>query len=147
MSSLYLIDTNVLSELTRKEPNPNVLKFMENLSEIVISVVTLEEIEFGIQRLKTKKQIHLQNWWNAFLEIPPIVLPVSDEIARISANLRAGEDARGRRATQADMLIAATALHSGRTLVTRNTKDFQFCNVPLLNLFSEDRDVLHSPTE
>ena len=61
---------------------------------------------------------------------------MTDEIARRSGDLRGRRQARGRPRTQADMLIAATAMVHRLTLVTRNEADFRGCDVTVLNPFS-----------
>ena len=132
----YLLDTNVISELTKKVPDSSVVEFWSRLEEITISVITLEEIEFGIGRMKTSKKEILEKWWDEFKNIPPQILPITPEVARISANLRSKEELNGRVITQADYLLSATSLFTGRILVTRNTRDFQNMGIALLNPFS-----------
>ncbi|MBK8394739.1 MAG: type II toxin-antitoxin system VapC family toxin [Leptospiraceae bacterium] len=133
--SKYLIDTNVISELARKVPNSSVLNFFESLDVITLSVVTIEEIEFGIERLSVNQRKYLWKWWSALLSLPPIILVVDEKIAKLAGNLRAKQESKGRGRTQADMLIAATAISNGLILVTRNTKDFSECGVSVLNPF------------
>ena len=132
----YLLDTNVISELTKKVPDSSVVEFWSRLEEITISVITLEEIEFGIGRMRTSKKEILEKWWDEFKNIPPQILPITPEVARISANLRSKEEWNGRVITQADSLLSATSLLTGRIFVTRNTKDFQNMGIALLNPFS-----------
>jgi len=132
----YLLDTNVILELTKKVPDSSVVEFWSRLEEITISVITLEEIEFGIGRMKTSKKEILEKWWDEFKNIPPQILPITPEVARISANLRSKEELNGRVITQADSLLSATSLFTGRIFVTRNTKDFQNMGIALLNPFS-----------
>ena len=132
----YLLDTNVISELTKKVPDSSVVEFWSRLEEITISVITLEEIEFGIGRMRTSKKEILEKWWDEFKNIPPQILPITPEVARISANLRSKEELNGRVITQADSLLSATSLLTGRILVTRNTRDFQNMGIALLNPFS-----------
>jgi predicted nucleic acid-binding protein len=129
----YLLDTNVISELTKKVPDSSVVEFWNRLEEITISVITLEEIEFGIGRMKTSKKEILEKWWDEFKNIPPQILPITPEVARISANLRSKEELNGRVITQADSLLSATSHFTGRIFVTRNTKDFQNMGIALLN--------------
>ncbi len=131
----YLLDTNVISELARKKPNSSVIEFFESLDEITISVITIEEIEFGIERLPQAERNNLWKWWSALLSIPPKILVVDDKIAKLAGNLRAKQETKGKSRTQADMLIAATAISHGLILATRNLKDFSDSGVSVLNPF------------
>ena len=74
-------------------------------------------------------------WWSALLSLPPNVLEIDDKIAKLAGNLRAKQEGKGKIRTQADMLIAATAITKGLILVTRNTKDFSDSGVSVLNPF------------
>jgi toxin FitB len=130
-----LVDTNVLSELPRPRPNAQVVGWFADQETIHLSVVTLEELVFGVARATPAARPRLARWLEALLEARPIALEVTPAIARVSGELRAAREARGRRVAQADMLIAATALAHGLTLVTRNTKDFEGCGVALFDPF------------
>lgn len=130
-----LVDTNVLSELPRPRPNANVLAWFAAQETIHISVVTLEELTFGVARASPGARSRLVRWLDALLEARPTVLDVTAAIARASGELRAAREARGRRVAQADMLIAATALAQGLTLATRNGRDFEGCGVALVDPF------------
>ena len=130
-----LVDTNVLSELPRPRPAASVLRWLAAQETIALSVVTLEELTFGVARATPTARARLGRWLDALLDARPIVLDVTPTIARASGELRAAREARGRRVAQADMLIAATALAHGLTLATRNVKDFEGCGVRLFNPF------------
>jgi predicted nucleic acid-binding protein len=132
---LILADTNVLSELPRPRPNARVVRWFAEQETVHLSVVTLEELAFGVARSTPTARSRLGRWLDALLEARPIVLDVTPAIARVSGELRATREARGRRVAQADMLIAATALAHGLTLATRNTKDFDGCGVALFDPF------------
>jgi predicted nucleic acid-binding protein len=131
-----LVDTNVLSELPRPRPSANVLRWFAAQHSVHISVVTLEELAFGVRRAAPAPRARLGRWLDALLESRPALLDVSPTIARASGELRAAREARGRRVSQADMLIAATALAHGLTLVTRNVRDFEGCGVALFDPFA-----------
>jgi len=131
-----LVDTNVLSELPRARPRVKILGWFATLETVHMSVVTLEELAFGIARAKPRERVRLGRWLDALLDARPIVLDVTPAIARASGELRAARESVGRRVAQADMLVAATALTRGLTLATRNTRDFEGCGVALLDPFA-----------
>jgi toxin FitB len=133
---LILVDTNVLSELPRRRPNERVVRWFAGQETVSLSVITLEELVFGVARATPASRSRLGRWLDALLLARPIVLDVTPAIARASGELRAAREARGRRVAQADMLIAATALAHGLTLATRNTKDFDGCGVALFDPFA-----------
>jgi len=129
----FLADTNIIGELTRPRPNAGVLSWAGQVSELSLSVITLEEIQFG---LAWKPNERIRAWFNRFLTEQCRILPITDDLARRAGDLRGRLRARGETRSQADMLIAATALLNGLTLVTRNTNDFKGCGVTVLNPFS-----------
>jgi toxin FitB len=130
-----LCDTNILSELARPRPHPNVLAWSDQIIEISLSVITLEEITYG---LAVKSNARIQNWFEQFLQTNCQILPITEAIAHQAGVLRGTLQTQGKPRTQADMLIAATAQIHQLVLVTRNTRDFEDCGISLLNPF-EDR--------
>ena len=133
---MMLVDTNVLSELARPRPNTAVVDWLGAQSRIHLSVVTLEELAFGVARANGAARARLRTWLDALLAARPMLLDVTPAVARASGELRAARETRGRRVAMADMLIAATALTHGLTLVTRNVSDFEGCGVTLLDPFA-----------
>jgi predicted nucleic acid-binding protein len=111
------------------------LRWFAEQETVHVSVITIEELTFGVARSTPLARARLGRWLDALLEARPIVLDVTPAIARASGELRAAREAQGRRVAQADMLIAATALAHGLTLATRNTKDFDGCGVALFDPF------------
>jgi len=127
-----IVDTNVLGELTRRRPDRGVLEWAAAVDEIGVSVVTVEEIAYGLAR---KPNARIEAWFRTFLRDSCVILPVTAEIAEQAGRIRGRLAAAGRSRTQADMLIASTALAHGLTLVTRNTRDFEGVSVSILNPF------------
>jgi toxin FitB len=133
---MYLLDTNILAELTKRQQDSGIVEFVSGLNSVTISVITIHEIAFGVERADPEKKAKLALWFERFKATGPEVLPVDQGIAQRSGATRADSEARGRQMSMADAIIAATAQLHNLVLVTRNTKDFEFCNISLLNPFS-----------
>jgi predicted nucleic acid-binding protein len=126
-----LVDTNVLSELVRPKPLPAVLAWAAEVERFTLSVITLEELCFGV---RVRESAKLDRWLETLVATADI-LPVTAPIAERAADFRAKRHRSGRPVTQADMLIAATASVSGVALATRNTRDFTGLGLRLVNPF------------
>ena len=134
----WLLDTNVLSELRRPKPSRRVLAFVaaQPLESLFISAVTLAEIRFGIERASDAGQRAELNEWLAHRMRPMFqgrVLPVTEDIMFKWRLLV--EDGRkvGHTFSQPDLIIAATALQHGLTVVSRDAGDYAKTRVPLLD--------------
>lgn len=137
---MYLLDTNVLSEfrrLTLRRGSKSVQAWAESVSSksLYLSSITIFEIEVGIQSLGARDPTGAENirqWLqnHVLREFGPRILPFDVEEALVCARLSADRTRPFR-----DMQIAATAMHAGFSLVTRNIKDFEGLPVPLLNPF------------
>lgn len=128
----FLVDTNVVSELARPVPDANVTRWAGTQDELVLSVITLEEISFG---LSARPNARISAWFDRFVPRHCRVLEITPQIARQAGIMRGAFTAKGRARTQADMLIAATAAQHGLTLATRNSRDFGDCGIALFNPF------------
>jgi predicted nucleic acid-binding protein len=128
---MQLSDTNVISELMRPAPDPGVEAWAARQTGLCISVVTVDELVFGLRRRGSPR---LDAWFDRFVDQVQM-LDITLPIARRAGELRALLQAHGQARTQADMLIAATAQVHGLTLVTRNTRDFDGCGIAVLNPF------------
>ena len=131
----FLIDTNVISELSKPRPNPGVLDWLQTRETIALSAITIEELTFGIERAEGRSRDVLRNWFADLLESQPRIVEITHEVAGTAGRLRAQREAGGRRVTQADMLVVACALNAGLILATRNIRDFEGCGVALFNPF------------
>ena len=134
----WLLDTNVLSELRRPRPEPNVVSFISALPVelLYVSSVTFAEIRFGIEQLtEPNRRAQLDAWLNHKLRpmFEQRVLPVSEDIILKWRLLLAEGRKIGHTFSQPDLFIAATALHHGLTVVTRNVDDYVKAHVSVFN--------------
>lgn len=132
----FLVDTNVVSELTKRRPNARAIAWITAQKTITISAITIDELAFGVLRAPAAQRVRLTTWLDALVAAKPTIVPIDAVVARLAGELRANAAARGRPATQPDMLIAASALLGGHTLATRNVRDFHGTGVPLFDPFS-----------
>ncbi len=128
----FLVDTNVLSEILKREPDPRVADWFSKLDRVTLSVITLEELIFGLRRRSLLKK---EAWLRQMLADKGDILPVSDAAAHWCGDQRARLAKVGRIVTQADALIASCAWEHGLVLATRNTKDFDEFGIALINPF------------
>ncbi len=130
----YLLDTDILSAIRRKQRDPNLEKWLHSINpaEVFLSVVTLGEVERGItqqRRINPAFAEDLEHWLDTILiRYEQCILPLSVNIARRWGQL-SGELGH----SSADLMIAATALEHNLTVATRNTRHFEPTQVPLIN--------------
>ncbi len=135
---MILLDTNVLSELMRAKPAPEVLAWVDaqSSSELFISAITVAEILYGIARMPDgkRKQGLLELATLMFEEdFAGRVLPFDTDAAVHYAGLAAESEAKGKVVDMADGQIAAiAALHDAR-VATRNVRHFDYLGVPVIN--------------
>lgn len=131
---MFLVDTDVLSALRRRERNPKVVRWVSNQrgSDLYLSVVTIGEVERGIFQQRTRDPVFAQEL-TAWLEdvltfyadrVLPVDLATARRWGRLTAEL--GH-------SSADLLIAATALEHGLTVATHNVQHFEPSGVPVVD--------------
>jgi len=134
----WLLDTNVIAELRRPRPSARVRTFVagQRLEDLFVSTVTFAEIRYGIEAVGDPiRRAELSDW--LLHRVRPMfdqrVLEVSEDVMFKWRLLV--EDGRkvGHTFSQPDLIIAATALQHGLTVVTRDTGDYTLARVPLLN--------------
>ena len=135
---MILLDTNVVSELMRPAPAPRVDEWIagQEPGTMALSVITLVEILFGIERLPDgRRRTGLAARFRVFLDLGfgGTVHPVDPATAEHYAAIRSARDAAGRPMTSFDALIAATARVHAAALATRNTGDFAGCGLDVVN--------------
>jgi predicted nucleic acid-binding protein len=138
----FLLDTNVVSELTRPKPDENVARWVDAAPEsaLFLSVLTFGEIRRGIERLRLgRRRGQLESWLRVDLPARFLdrVLAIDEAIADRWGGISALAAAQGKPLPVVDGLLAATALHYNLILVTRNTSDLAGIGVPTLNPWTE----------
>jgi predicted nucleic acid-binding protein len=137
VTTSYLLDTNVPSELTRPRPDSRVTAWIAaGQGHLNLSVISIGEIRRGFHLLPvSKRRTQLELWLKDSLLplVAPRILPVTEPIAERWAELGAQCQLRGQALHLADGLIAATALEHGLVVATRNIKDFAGLGVELFN--------------
>jgi len=137
MSRGWLIDTNIVSEWVKARPDPGVVGWLDEADEdrVFLSVISLAEIRFGVERLAPgRRRSRLDEWLRK--ELPERferrVVPVDEEVAEACGRLLAQSRQAGRGLGAMDALIAATCLAYDLALATRNLRDFEGLGVELL---------------
>lgn len=123
----YLLDTNVISEVTRSRPAPQVIAWLNRIpnEEQYLSVLTIGELRYGIEKKTNGNQGESLRLWfetEVLQFFSSRLLPVSVSVADRWARLRIGSP---RSLPAIDSLFAATALSHDLRFVTRNSKDFE----------------------
>ena len=132
----WLLDTCVVSELTRKLPDASVIHWLSgHAGEAAMTVVTVGEVQYGIERLAPGRQRNaLQHWFDGLCgQYASRILASDEPVWRAFGRLKASLEAIGRPQDDLDLLIAATATVHQLTLVTRNTRHFEDSGVRTLN--------------
>lgn len=133
-----LLDTNVLSEVTKPRPDIRVLEWLDGLDEdrAFISVVSIAEIRRGVALMDNgRKRDALAEWLAQDLpqRFERRVIPVDEPVALAWGDLMGAAKRSGRGMSSMDGLIAATAIARQLTLATRNIKDFEGLGIELFD--------------
>jgi tRNA(fMet)-specific endonuclease VapC len=134
----YLLDTCVLFEFTRRQPEHKVLEWLEQIPEekLYLSVITIGEVQHSIERLpSSQRKTELLLWLNnALIErFEGRILPLDTATMLVWGTLMAQMERAGRPTGSMGGLMVATALHHQLIIATRNTSDFLPCGVQVIN--------------
>jgi len=135
MKSSFLVDTNVISESSRPNADPRVLKWLEDHDhQLFLSTISIGELSKGIALLQNgKRKQALESWFEEICQWAENRILVPDQmVMRTWGELCATCEKRGESLSVLDSMIAATALRYELTVVTRNCGDFP-CEVSVLN--------------
>ncbi len=141
---MIILDTNVLSELLRPAPSPEVIAWLtrQPSPRLFTTAVTQAEILYGVELLpKSKRKSQFEAIAVAIFEqdFPARVLPFDMEAARVFPKIAVSRRAAGRPISQLDAQIAAIALSRRAAIATRNTADFEGCGVQIFNPWLDAR--------
>jgi len=134
----WLLDTNVLSELRKPNPKPKVVGFVaaQPLDQLYISVVTLAEIRFGIELVsEPSRRVALSDWLTQ--RVRPMfyqrVLRITEDVM-LKWRLLVEEGRKvGHTFSQPDLIIAASAVHYGHTVVSRDRSEYEKARAPVMS--------------
>ena len=134
----YLLDTCVISELFKKQPDLNVVEWVSNIDEtnLFISVLTIGEIHKGIEKLPaSKKKDKLHKWVNIDLKerFNNRIIDIDRHVVTTWGKVQARSEFLGQALPAIDGLIASTGIAHDLIVVTRNTKDMEISGVTLLD--------------
>jgi len=138
MSIKFLLDTNIISESIKLQPNDIFLeRFRQNLEESAIASVTWHELLYGLYRLpESRRKQNLSDYLTQVIQANMVILPYCDAAAGWFAAERARLTALGRMPSYPDGQIAAIAQVNHLILVTRNVSDFtDFAGLTIENWF------------
>ncbi len=132
---MFLLDTNIVSELRRPKPHGAVVAWLQSVpdSELFLSAVSMGEIQAGIERTRATNPARaaaLDIWADQIVSVYEVV-PVTADIFRLWARLMHGRSD----SEYEDTMIAASAMVHGLTMVTRNMRDFERFDLLVLNPF------------
>lgn len=131
---MIVVDTNVISETTRKQPSRAVLAWLSRHAVVGLSAVSVMELQAGVENAPSGRRPLLAAWLEELLSSGAVeVLAVDEAVGRIAGRLRASRKAQP--PPLEDLLIAATALSRGAVLATRNVRDFAGLGVTVVDPF------------
>ena len=135
---IYLLDTCVISELVARQPNPDVVRWIDSVDEdkLFLSAITIGEIKRGIEKLAdSKRKTALAEWLEDDLltRFRDKILPIDTPVMLVWGKLASDLEKQGRPMPAIDSLIAATCLHGQLGLVTRNENDFAHSGIAVIN--------------
>ena len=136
---MIFIDTNVISETLRPQPEPRVLEWLiRHDSELAIPSIVIAEVAFGIYKLQPDRRVkRLMRGLDAWRQrLAGRIMAFNEESALIYGELMGTSTKQGRPMSAQDGMIAAIARVQGGKLATRNVRDFEHAGVDIVNPWS-----------
>lgn len=135
---MIILDTNVIAELMREEPDSRVVSWIQHIDRknVALTVIAIAEILRGIERLPNgKRRQRLEHNFKAFIRegFSGRVFPFDEEAAYVYGGVAASREKAGLSVDPVDLMIASIAKHHQASVATRNTKDFKGCEITLIN--------------
>ena len=131
----FLLDANVVSELTRDDPSPHVIGFLADHDDLWLSSITIHELEYGLRLLPAgQRRDRLSAMVSSIVSIyQDRILTLDRTGAEWSARFRVQERRSGRVLDLGDALIAGIARANDLAVAARNVDDFQFLAIEIFN--------------
>ena len=131
----FLLDTNVVSEMTKSRPSPLVVAFLAQSDDLWLASMVVHELEFGLwllpqRRRRERLRVDLSRFLTGYADR---ILPIDRAGAVWAAQFRADTVRSGRTPDLIDILIAGTAKAHDLAVATRNVRDFQGLDVDVVN--------------
>jgi tRNA(fMet)-specific endonuclease VapC len=138
----YILDTNIISELIAKQPNAQVIDWIDRRDPgtVYLTVITIGEIRKGIEKLPASPRKATITTWletDLLLRFQGKILPITADVMLVWGELMGRLETDGMPMAAIDSLIAAIALHGQYTLITRNEHHFKYAGIPLMNPWNE----------
>jgi toxin FitB len=138
----YVLDTNVISELIAKQPNPKVVAWLDSLdpTTLYLTVITIGEIRKGVEKLPASKRKDDVKVWletDLLLRFQGKILDITTDVMLVWGELVGRLENQGKPLSAINSLIAAIVLQQNSSLVTRNDSDFQHTGVKIVNPWKE----------
>jgi len=137
----YMLDTNIISELVKPEPNENVISFIRNCNEmnLYLSVVTIGEIKYGIEKSQNgqkKESLHRWLYEDLLKRFESKIIDIDLETMLTWAKNTQKLHSIGKPMPIMDLLIASSCMNKNFILLTRNEKDFANLDIEIINPFN-----------
>lgn len=140
--TLYLLDTNVISETARQRPSAQVVEWIRRLPALLLPAVAVYELAAGVKRLRAgRRREFLETWFADLLGAGCDVLPLDRDAALACADIEVSARQQRRVVEHRDLMILGIAKARSLAVATRNVAHFRGLHVPVYDPF-EDTHIL-----